>query len=256
MLDQQEANWKLAHTGGQNPETLEEQLTALQDQLAIALNRYTPEHPDIIKLKSQIEDVKKRMSEAAPTPSTVPAWATHEPVQLAQLRLKIKQDNQTIADLTKKQTQIEEQTRMLQGRVQSSPVIEQEFKELTRNYDTALEGYKELLRKQESSAMAGALEHQQEGEQFRVLEPPSLPTEPSFPKKPLFAGGGLGMGLALSAGLMYLIALGDKSMHSERDVEVCLKLPVLTTVPNLDIATLHKLARRQKSSDSAVVFEA
>jgi polysaccharide chain length determinant protein (PEP-CTERM system associated) len=256
LLDQQEGNWKLAHTGGQNPETLEEQLTALQDQLAVALNRYTPEHPDIIKLKSQIEDVKKRMAEAAPTPSAVPAWASHEPAQLAQLRLKIKQDNQMIADLTKRQTQVEEQIRVLQGRVQSSPVIEQQFKELTRNYDTALEGYKDLLRKQESSAMAGALEHQQEGEQFRVLEPPSLPTEPSFPKKPLFAGGGLGAGLALSAGLMYLIALGDKSMHSERDVEVCLKLPVLTTVPNLDIAALNKLARRQKSSDHAVVFEA
>jgi polysaccharide chain length determinant protein (PEP-CTERM system associated) len=256
ILDQQEANWKLAHTGGQNPETLDEQLNGLQEQLANALNRYTPEHPDIIKLKSQIEDVKKRMAEATPTTSAIPAWASHEPAQLAQLRLKIKQNNDTIAGLTKKQSQIEEQIRVLQGRVQSSPMIEQQFKELTRNYDTALEGYKDLLKKQESSAMAGALEHQQEGEQFRVLEPPSLPTEPSFPNKPLFAGGGLGFGIALSAGIMYLIALGDKSLHTERDVEVSLRLPVLTTVPNLDIATIHKLSRRQKSSDSAVVFEA
>jgi uncharacterized protein involved in exopolysaccharide biosynthesis len=255
ILDQQEANWKLAHTGGQNPETLEEQLTGLQEQLANALNRYTPEHPDIIKLKTQIEDVKKRMAETTPTTSANPAWASHEPTQLAQLRLKIKQNNDTIAGLTKKQSQIEEQIRVLQGRVQSSPMIEQEFKELTRNYDTALEGYKDLLKKQESSAMAGALEHQQEGEQFRVLEPPSLPNEPSFPNKPLFAGGGLGFGIALSAGIMYLIALGDKSLHTERDVEVSLRLPVLTTVPNLDIATIHNLSRRHKSSDSAVVFE-
>jgi polysaccharide chain length determinant protein (PEP-CTERM system associated) len=255
ILDQQEANWKLAHTGGQNPETQEEQLTALQDQLAVALSRYTPEHPDVIKLKGQIEDLKKRMMDSPQANPINPSWTSHEPPQLAQLRLKIKQDNQTIADLTKKQAQIEDNIRVLQGRVQSSPVIEQQFKELTRNYETALEGYKDLLKKQESSVMAGALEQRQEGEQFRILEPPSLPTEPSFPKKLYFGGGGIGIGLALAAGLMYLIAAGDKSMHTERDVEICLKLPVLTTVPSLDMATIRKVAARHKS-DSAVVFEA
>jgi hypothetical protein len=34
---------------------------------------------------------------------------------------------------------------------------------------------------------------------------------------------------------MYLIALLDKSMHTERDVQVCLNLPVLSTVPLLDV---------------------
>jgi hypothetical protein len=32
-----------------------------------------------------------------------------------------------------------------------------------------------------------------------------------------------------------LIALLDKSMHTERDVEACLNLPVLSTVPLLDV---------------------
>ena len=84
--------------------------------------------------------------------------------------------------------------------------------------------------------MATDLEHQQESEQFRVLDPPSLPDRASFPKKVYFAGGGLGAGLALGLGLMYIIALNDKSMHSERDVELCLKLPVLAVVPKLEVA--------------------
>ena len=42
-------------------------------------------------------------------------------------------------------------------------------------------------------------------------------------------------GLALSLAILYLLALLDKAMYTERDVEVCLKLPVLTTVPSFDV---------------------
>src|SRR5206468_11549047 len=64
-------------------------------------------------------------------------------------------------------------------------------KELTRNYQSALDAYNDLLKKKQDSAMAIDPAHQQEGEQFRVLDPPSLPTKPSFPKMLYFAGGGL-----------------------------------------------------------------
>src|SRR5207245_6142776 len=80
------------------------------------------------------------------------------------------------------------------------------------------------------------LQHLQASLQFRVLDPPSLTDTPSFPKRLYFAGGGLGAGFALGLGLMYLIALIDKSMHMERDVELCLKLPVLAMVPMLEAA--------------------
>src|SRR2546430_11327098 len=51
--------------------------------------------------------------------------------------------------------------------------------------------------------LARDLVHQQEGEQFRVLDPPSLPTNPSFPKILNFAGGGLGGGKALGLFVLY-----------------------------------------------------
>jgi capsular polysaccharide biosynthesis protein len=59
---------------------------------------------------------------------------------------------------------------------------------------------------------------------------------PSFPNKTRFAGGGLAGGLALGLAVLYLLAALDSSMHSERDVEVCLKLPVLAMVPTVDPA--------------------
>ena len=237
LLSQQEANWKASQVGQQNPESQEQQLTTLQEQLAILLTKYTPEHPDVIKAKAQIEDLKKRMAET-PSPKSQPSatqLALREPPSIQQLRTRIKQDEFAISDLTKRQSQIQDQIRALQSRLQASPVVEQQLKELTRSYQTASELYNELLKKRENAAMATDLEHQQQGETFKVLDAPSLPSSPSFPKKTLFVGGGGGAGLALSLGILYLLALTDKALYTERDVELCLKLPVLASVPSFDV---------------------
>jgi len=237
LLTNQEANWKASQVGQQNPETQDQELAALQQQLSALLAKYTPEHPDVIKVKAQIVELNRKMAEAPvlkPAPSAAQS-ALREPPALQQLRSRIKQDEFTIADMSKRQGQIQDQIRSLQGSLQASPVVEQQLKELTRSYQTASDIYNDLLKKRENSAMATDLEHEQQGENFRVLDAPSLPSTPSFPKKIVFVGGSLGAGLALSLGILYLLAVSDKAMYSERDVELCMKLPVLTTVPSFDV---------------------
>ena len=242
LLGQQEANWKASQTG-QDPETAEQQLSALQNQLTSLQARYTPEYPDVIKLKRQIEELKKRMAEEPknnPAANGSTQAAATEPPQIHQLRARLRQDDMNIADLTKRQGKIQDEIRLLQSRVQASPMIEQQLKELTRNYQTAQDFYKDLLKKRQNAGLAGDLESQQESEQFRVYDPPSLPDRPSFPNRVRFCGGGLGGGLALGLALLYLIAIGDKSMHTERDVELAIKLPVLALVPFLEVLSQGK----------------
>jgi len=241
LLNQQEANWKATLNGGgtQNPDTMEQQLAYLQEQYRQMLSRYTPEYPDVIKLKTQIQELKARMA-AEPeikTPTTPSTTAKlHEPAQITELRTRVKQDEMNIADLAKHQSQIQQQIQVMEARVQASPMVEQEYKELTRDHDTALGIYNDLLRKQSDSSIAKDLVQQQESEVFRELDPPSYPSSPSFPKMILFLPGGLAAGLALACGILYLLAMLDKAMYSERDVEASLKLPVLVSVPNLNAA--------------------
>jgi polysaccharide chain length determinant protein (PEP-CTERM system associated) len=237
LLGQQEANWK-ASQAGQSPESAEQQLSVLRDQLTGLESRYTAEHPDVVKLKRQMEELKKRIAEAgkkdSPANGATPATGG-EPPQIQQLRAKLRQDEINIADLMLRQGQIQDQIRQLQSRIQASPMVEQQLKELTRSYQTAQDFYNDLLKKRQNAGVAGDLESQQESEQFRVYDPPSLPDKPSFPKKTYFAGGGLGGGLALGLTILYLIAIGDKAMHTERDVEIALKLPVIALVPLLEV---------------------
>jgi polysaccharide chain length determinant protein (PEP-CTERM system associated) len=235
LLSQQEASAAIISPIFQgSAETPDRQLSDLEQQLAALQAKYTPEHPDVLKLKRQIEDFKLRMVAAPKPDDNTPKTPKVDSLQVQQLRAKLRQDDLSILDLTHRQKEIQEQIVQLQGRLQASPVVEQQLKEITRNYQTAQDFYNDILKKREQSAMATDLEHQQESEQFRVLDPPSLPDKPSFPKPGFFAGGGLGAGLLLSLGIMYSIALVDKSMHSERDAEVCLKLPVLAMIPVLE----------------------
>jgi polysaccharide chain length determinant protein (PEP-CTERM system associated) len=234
LLSSQLATWKAVKGGDTPAETLDQQLTSLQDQLSVLQSRYTADHPDVIKTKNQIEQLKKRIEspKGGSTPANVQANGI-EPPQIQQLRARIRQNDLSVADLVKRQGQIQSQISVLQGRIQSTPAVEQQYKELTRNYQSAVDFYNDLLKRHDQAKIGRDLNRQQEGEQFRVLDPPSLPMTPSFPKKTVFAGAGLGGGLALGLAILYLLAFLDSSIHTERDVELCMKLPVLAMVPTV-----------------------
>ncbi len=233
-LSQAKANWK-ASRSKPNPQTLEEQLRVEQDQLSVLESRYTAEHPDVIKAENRIVELKKRIAETSNSDKTsaeAESPKASEPSQIQALRSKLRQDEVRIADLTNQQTKIQDQIRLLEGRAQASLMVEQQQKELTRNYQSTLDFYNDLLKKQQ--AIATDLAHQQQGEQFRVLDPPGLPTKPSFPKIPYFAGGGLGVGMVLGLAILYLLMATDNTLHTEKEVEMYLKLPVLASLPDME----------------------
>jgi polysaccharide chain length determinant protein (PEP-CTERM system associated) len=235
LLAPQLAEWK-ATQSGKNPSTLQDQLTQLQTQLANLRVRYTDDYPDVIKTKNDIASLKKQIAEteSQPAPSDGGKNASAvEPAQIQQLRAQIHTYEQAISAKQAEQEQIKQQIRVYQDRVQSSPAIEQQYKELTRDYQTALDFYNDLLKKRDQSAMATDLEQQQEGEQFRVLDPANLPDKPSFPNRRLFALGGFAGGLAIGFGLAFLIEVRDTSLKTERDVEFTLRYPVLAMVPSI-----------------------
>lgn len=254
MLAQAEDSWK-SRKSGKNPDTLDQQLQALQDQLTSLQGKYTDEHPDVIKTKNEIAEIKKKMDQAKDggNEDAEAANTAMEPPAIQQLKAKRRQDEINIADLSKRQAKLQDQIRVLEGRVQLSPVVEQGLKDLTRSYQSALEFYNDLQKKSNNSEMAKDLENQQQSEQFRVLDAPNLPFTPSFPKLAYFAGGGAGFGLVLALALLYLLAASDKGMYSERDVEFCLKTPVLTMIPSVDPDVRHHAVRGrpEKSHDLA-----
>jgi uncharacterized protein involved in exopolysaccharide biosynthesis len=248
VLSQQLQTWRATQdnkTATASPETLEQQLTAEQAQLSELESKYTDTYPDVVRLKDDIERLKSRIAEQGNTPAK-PATSEKkrgpEPPQIQQLRAQLWGIEQSIRNKQSEQARIQSQLSTYQARIQLSPVIEEQYKQLTRDYDTALKFYNDLLQKQNESVMATDLEKRQQGEQFRVLDPPNLPERPTFPNRPMFAAGGLAGGLAIGFGLIFLLELKENLVRNEKDVAFYLELPILTQIPSIDDAPRRKNA--------------
>lgn len=247
ILAQQISAWQDTKNG-QNPETVDKELSALQAQLTDLKSKYTDDYPDVIRVKNDIENLKKKIADAheekeekKDVPETVVKDSV-EPTQIQVLRAQIHQYAQLIQQKSTQQEELQQQIKLYQARVQSSPSIEQEYKELTRGYQTASDFYNDLLKKRDQSAMATDLERRQEGEQFQVLDPANLPSGPSFPKKSLFTLGGAGGGLGLGLVLALFLELQDTSLRNGKQAETLLHLPVLASIPEINKLGSKKLA--------------
>ena len=236
---------------GNNPDKFADQLAALEQQLASLRARYTDEYPDVIRVKKDITSLRERMKSEAPNlsdtnaKSAAPSGPVPDSPQIQQLRAQIHQLDVSIRERSKEQAGIQQKMEQLQSRLELTPDVEQQYKSLTRNYQTALGFYNDLLRKQSDSEMATDLEKRQEGEQFRVLDPPSLPQKPSFPNRPKFAVAGLMGGLALGGFIGFLLELKDNTIRTERDVELVLKLATLATIPVVPMHAVNGNKRGQ-----------
>jgi polysaccharide chain length determinant protein (PEP-CTERM system associated) len=234
ILAQQLAAWKATQTST-NPQALEQQLASLQSQLITLQARYTDDHPDVAKAKHDIAELQRKLKEidsgSSQETETVQKADSREPPEIRQLRMQIHQYEQVIAQASAREKTLQDQIRAYQGRVALSPAVEEQYKQLTRDYETAHKFYNDLLAKKSESEMQTDMERRQQGEQMKLLNPAILPDKPSFPNRWLFAGGGLGAGLGLGMVLTLWLELRDKSIRNEQDVLAVLELPLLASVP-------------------------
>jgi polysaccharide chain length determinant protein (PEP-CTERM system associated) len=237
LLAQQVAAWQAPKSGGgSRPETDQQRLEAMENELLALQARYTSDHPDVVKLRNSIEQLKQKLREGVGNDKAAESAqgpAGPDPPQILQWRSQLHAYNEAIGQYTREQERLKEQVKLYQSRIQLSPLVEQEYKQLTRDYDMALRFYNELLAKRNQSQMATNLERRQQGEQFRVMDPANLPEEPAFPNRPLFAASGLGIGLALGLGIALLLEFLTKVIRTEMDVDSYLHLPTLALLPTL-----------------------
>lgn len=215
------------------PIDLQKQLASMQDQLATLSSRYTAEHPDVIKLKAQIANLKQQLANAPPPTSEPKDDASIDSPEIRQTRTAIRLVDENIRAKRAEQARLTQEVGALQGRLQLSPAVEEQYKALTRDYDTALKFYDDLLSKKTQSEMATDLEKRQEGEQFRLVDAPDLPLKPEFPNRMKFALGGLGGGLALGLLLAWTRERSQNYLRTEEDVIYELDLPVLIALPDI-----------------------
>lgn len=225
------------------PQSNAQQLEMMRAELATLESKYTPDHPDVKKLKDTItkmeqmqkdtqdaksDDASKDGEKVSATPSQLQAMTPVMQIQsqLKANRLEIQSREALIAKLEAKVNQY-------QARLNATPERQQELADIMRNYDESKKNYDELLGKTMQSSLATSLTRQQQGDQFRIIDPPSLPDKASFPDRFKFSLA------ALAAGLFLAVVFGagtefvDDRIRSEQDLIEAAPLPVLAEIPPL-----------------------
>ena len=230
---QQSQSAQTTEHGAVTPGAQQTQLQELLTQESELSTRYTDDYPDVVAVRRKIKELRQQMAQAPPpaaaVPSTTAVKAT-DSIGVLQLRAQLRAMDEGIAQKKRDQAGIQAQLRLYQERVASSPAVEDEYKSITRDNQTAQAFYDDLLNKMNQSNMATDLEKRQQGEQFRVMDEPNLPEEPATPKRPAYVGGGLAFGLALGLGIVGLLEYMDTALRSERDIWAFTRLPTLGVV--------------------------
>src|SRR5579864_7939901 len=178
---------------------LEDERRALKSKLQDLETRYTSNHPEVVDIASQLEQVESRLKSLPPDP---PIVAEVKDNSAASVRLQL--IDREAKRLNDEQQRLTTQMASYRSKVDAVPVREQEMAELNRNYSVSKEHYQSLLDKTFSAGMAADLEKKQQGEHFTILDLAQVPEKPFKPKRALmFVGSFLGA-LALSLGLAYV----------------------------------------------------
>jgi polysaccharide chain length determinant protein (PEP-CTERM system associated) len=234
LMSIQQQNQPQGSEHGGGPQTQQVELQQLLAQEADLTSRYTDDYPDVVSVRRKIAELRAKIAATPPPPpvavtSSTTSKAT-DSVSVQQFRLQMHAMDQEIDQKKRDQAAIQAQLHLYQDRVASSPAIEEEYKAITRDNQTAQAFYADLLNKIQTAKMATDLEKRQQGEQFRIMDEPNLPESPSFPKRGVFVGGGLAAGLGLGLLIIALLEYLDTAVRSERDIWAFTKLPTLGVI--------------------------
>jgi polysaccharide chain length determinant protein (PEP-CTERM system associated) len=227
------------------------ELEKLRAQLADLSSHYTDRHPDVRKLKQQIAETEKtrdqiisnlKAQDSAPADPNQ-ATATNDVPEMrdpaspmAQLQGQLQSNRVEIASRERAVADLKTKVNDYQARLNQEPVREQQLSDLTRGYEQSKANYDNLLKKKNDSAMATSMELLQQGERFRIIDPPSLPAKPQFPNRLKFCGMGLGLGLALGVVVAGAFEMIDDRVYDEKELQELLPVAVISEIPTIAAA--------------------
>jgi succinoglycan biosynthesis transport protein ExoP len=212
-----------SRAGGDNlartPESPAETLARLQQELRTLRIRYTDQHPDVVRVRSAIADLETELGQslgpvATATPHSRPLMTPYP----GRLRPADDELAAELRALKAEERRLRDSIALYVSRVQNTPKLEQELKELSRDYDSTKELYVSLSKRYEEAELAESMEQRQKGEQFRILDPALPSTVPAAPRRLrlLLIAGVLSFGLAVGA--VVLAEALDTSFHSRESL--------------------------------------
>lgn len=233
---------------GSSNSALDGRISTLQSQLDGLRLRFTDRHPEIARTKqliARLQEQKQQEEDALRSQAkTQSAGIKAQNPVYQQLSIAIAEADANMASLNARVGQIQKKRNELHGAVDRIPLIEAEYTQLMRDYDVYKKNYADLLARRETATLSGEVESKTDVVDFRVIDPPRVPTKPAWPNRPILVTavpfGGLGVGVAIA----FLLGQLRPTVESRRQLHELTSYPLLGLVTMIETDQVRKRLRR------------
>jgi succinoglycan biosynthesis transport protein ExoP len=194
-------------------------------KLTEAEQRYTPDHPEVKRLKRALETLMAQSGNSAG--SKVPP---NNP-QYLMTQTELKGARNALASLRGLDGSLRTKLARSRGLVQGAPAAEREFSAVLRRREVLQNEYQHTQDRLQSANLAETFESAQGGERFSMVHAPSVPKLPVYPNRIGLILLGLVFGSALAGIGAALAESGDKKLRTLKDVVLPDGVPMLASIP-------------------------
>ncbi|HSD35910.1 MAG TPA: XrtA system polysaccharide chain length determinant [Rhodocyclaceae bacterium] len=212
---------------------LDGRIETLKKQLDELRRSYTDNHPDVIGTRRVLADLERQRDEEIKArksnPSAgVPISSTNPVYQ--QLKISLTDSEARVAQLRTRVAEYEARAAQSKEMMRLAPQIEQELAQLNRDYAIHKTEYDQLVTRRESAHMSAQMESVAGVADFRLIDPPSVPSKPSAPNRiMLMPMVGL-LALVVGAALTVLLDQIRPAFFDSRVLRESTGLPILGSV--------------------------
>ncbi|MEZ5560434.1 MAG: GNVR domain-containing protein [Pseudomonadales bacterium] len=197
---------------GSGGSALDGQIAELEQKLASLSLEYTDKHPEVIRTRSLLEELKqRRQQELASRPPEDSGPVASSPLDLnpvyQNMKIQLSDVQVQIASLQATLQERQANVDRLKNLVDVIPQVEAELTRLNRDYDVVQARYQEMLERWENLKTSQRVGTSSENVKFRIIDPPFAPTKPVGPPRGLFLVGVFVVALGMGVGVAILFSL-------------------------------------------------
>ena len=248
---EREINALRQQTGGLNRGEIEGMLRTARANLNERRGRLHESHPEVLEATRAVAALEQQLESAERTGGAGTVSMLSENPAFHRVDAQLRTARSELQHLREKRGTLERELSDYEARIRGAPMVEREYRALTRDYEHALAQYREVRSKQMEADVAQSLEEERKSERFVLIEPAMLPLEPIKPNRLVLVFVGFVLAVGGGAGTVFLREITDQGIYGSRGVAAITGAMPLAVVPY--IATAEELTRRRIKRAFAVL---
>lgn len=234
---------------------IEESIINVMAELTQLKARYTDQHSQVQNVLAQLQALEKERNRILAQMSEINSgglkearleqlWAiattqetdtrnSHHPLLISQLE-RLQQADDHIERLNKEVSSLTAEISILLKKVNGYGQHERRLNELERDIQVRQKIYQDLAERYEMARVTRSLGKNEESERVKLIDPPFEPLAPINMPVPIFIIAGLFAGIGLGLGLAVVSELLDTSIRRKDTLSEMLNVPVLARIPAMN----------------------